>query len=233
MIGRMPAPFARATASLASSRGGSIMPIKPRKTRSARRPHRMLRAPKRVLRERAEGDPERAQRLAGQFLVGRQDLGAPRLGQRSRLLAHEFVRAARQQNVRRALGEDEQDAPGARRRCASCSSACARTRTAPRRRARSGASSASSSSPALRAATISAPSVGSPCTVQRPSCSCSTALLARSATVSARINSNRSGAINRPPPSRLHFAFRSVAGAAERRRARSRSRPRARSSRSS
>ncbi len=61
-------------------------------------------------------------------------------------------------------------------------------------------SSAPASSPALRAATISAPSVGSPCTVQRPSRSCSTALLARSATISARVSSVRS-APSMPPPS--------------------------------
>ena len=55
--------------------------------------------------------------------------------------------------------------------------------------------------PHFRAATISAPSVGSPWTVQRPSRSSTAALLARSATASARSISSLSGPSIDPPPS--------------------------------
>ena len=68
--------------------------------------------------------------------------------------------------------------------------------TSPTRGRRS--SSASALRPALRAATSSAPSVGSPCTVHRPSRSCTVALLARSATASARSSSIRQRAVDRP-----------------------------------
>ena len=69
MIGRMPAPLARATASRASARGGSIMPIRPSKDEILL--DRLVeRVPQRAsFGERAEGDAERAQRLAGQLLV--------------------------------------------------------------------------------------------------------------------------------------------------------------------
>ena len=133
-----------------------------------------------------------------------------------RLLADELLRAARQQHVRRAFGEDEQALLPLGVAYESCSSTCARRRTAPRRRAAKRASSASASSPALRAATISAPSVGSPCTVQRPSRSCSTALFARSATASARSSSNRSAPSIGPPSVAAHVAFGRVARAARR-----------------
>ena len=137
------------------------------------------------------------------------------VGQRPRLFADQLVRAARQQHVRRALGEDEQALLLLGVACGPCSSACARRRRALRRRAAKRASSASSSSPALRAATISAPSVGSPCTVQRPSRSCSTALLARSAAASARTQLDAQRAVDR----------RRRRPAAPRPRARSRCRP--------
>ena len=107
--------------------------------------------------------------------------------------------------------------------CGRCSSACARRRTAPRRRARSARRARRRSSPALRAATSSAPSVGSPCTVQRPSL-----LLQRRRCSRGRRRRARARARSRSAPSigaavlALHVARRRVAGAAERRRARSR-----------
>ena len=171
----MPARFARATASLASSRGGSIMPISPAKTRSrsmcsptssrssaSRRPTRGTR--RRACAARVAASASFASRISRRRVVG----------QRTPLLADQLVRAARQQHVGRAFREDEHAPARFRRRCGPCSSACARTRTAPRRRARSAGPDASACRPAFRAATISAPSVGSPC--DRPA---SVALLQR------------------------------------------------------
>ena len=218
----MPAPFARATASFASSRGGSIMPIRPRKTRSCSTRSSNAVALERVLRQRAEGDARACaapRRPAPRWSPG-SPRGAPRVRGR-RLLAHQLVRAAREQDVRRALGEDEQTLLPLGVACGPCSSACARRRTAPPPTRAKRASSASASSPALRAATISAPSVGSPCTVQRPSRSCSTALLARSAAASARTSFEPERAVDRPAPVPPHLAFGRVAGAAEASRARS------------
>ena len=48
-----------------------------------------------IPRERAKGDPEGTQRLAGKRLVALPDRGAALLGQRRRLLTHQLVRAAR------------------------------------------------------------------------------------------------------------------------------------------
>ena len=62
-------------------------------------------------------------------------------------------------------------------------------------------SSVSARSPALRAATISAPSVGSPSTIQRPPSSRTLALFARSAAPSARSSSRRRGPSIAPPSS--------------------------------
>src|SRR5688572_3579576 len=57
-----------------------------------------------VLRQRAEGDAERAQGLAGQSVVEPQNLCTAFVSQRPRLFPDQFLRAAREQNVRRAFG---------------------------------------------------------------------------------------------------------------------------------
>ncbi len=57
--------------------------------------------------------------------------GAPGVGQRPGVLAHQLTRAAPEQHVRRALGEDEQALLPLRVAYESCSSASARRRTAP------------------------------------------------------------------------------------------------------
>ena len=80
----------------------------------------------------------------------------------ARLPTDQLVGAA-QQHIRRPFGEYDQ-ALRSGRRGGPCSSACARTRTAPRRRARS-AASASAPRPALRAATTT------PLRSDRPGCS--------------------------------------------------------------
>ena len=148
------------------------MPISPAKTRSCSRRSSGRRRVlgQRVRRQPAARDAERAQRLAGERLVRPARISARRSGVSGRVPSPtSFVRAARQQHVGRALGEARCRDPAARCRGARCSSACARTRTAPRRRAAAARRAPRRSRPALRAATSSAPSVGSPCTVQRPS----------------------------------------------------------------
>ena len=206
MIGRMPAARARATASFASARGGSIMPIRPRNTRSCSTPF-VDRRRRRTRRRAASGRRRRAcaapRRRAARWRS--RICRAALVGQRPRLVADQLVRAAREQDVRRALGEDEQALLLLGVACGPCSSACARTRTAPRRRARSARRARRASRPALRAATSSAPSVGSPCTVQRPSRSCRTALLARSAGAQRALDLDAQRAVDRRRrPSRSH-----------------------------
>ena len=118
----------------------------------------------------AEGHAERPQRLARPAPRSSGRIAAPPLRrQRPRLAADPLVRAARQQDVGRALGEHVRRVRrplGVEVR--GRSSACARRRTAPRRRARSARPGLAAPSPTLRAATSSAPSVGSPRTVQPP-----------------------------------------------------------------
>jgi hypothetical protein len=63
--------------------------------------------PEVILRERAEGDAERPQGLLGEVVVGVQNGGPARGRERPRLLADEFMRAAPQQDVGRALGEGD------------------------------------------------------------------------------------------------------------------------------
>ncbi len=55
-----------------------------------------------------EGDPQRAQGLAGERLVDLPDRGAPGVVEPPDRVADLLVRAARQQHVRRALAEDHQ-----------------------------------------------------------------------------------------------------------------------------
>ena len=216
MIGRMPAPLRARRHAFASARGGSIMPIE------AKEDEFVLDVARRAPSSRAHSaaaDGTRRRACAGRRRPGlRWRSGSPRGARRSAVSAPRPTSSCEQ----RASSTSGAPLVKASRRSSPfgvayerCSSACARTRTEPRRRARSARPSASASSPALRAATISAPSVGSPWTVQRPSRSCSTALLARSATASAR--PTRSGARRRSPrrPSTRHFAVGSIARAGE------------------
>ena len=192
------------------------MPIRPRKTRSCSTSSSNASRPAAVLRQGAEGDAERAQRLAGECLVGRQDLRSGALSVSGRASS---PTSSCEQRVSRTSGAPLVKASRRSWRSASLCTVLISLRseengTSPRRAKR--ASSASASSPALRAATISAPSVGSPCTVQRPSRSCRTALLARSAAESVRTNSDRSAPIDRPAAVPAAASpFRRVAGAAE------------------
>ena len=91
---------------------------------------------KRIRRQLARGDAQRAQRLAGKFFIDLQNLRSPLVGQRPLLFAHKFLRAAGEQHVRRTFGEDEQSFAAVRRRYERSSSTCARTRTELPRRAR-------------------------------------------------------------------------------------------------
>ena len=144
------------------------MPTRPRKTSPARRSlvERLVLPGLRP--ERAEGDAERAQRFAGQLLVRLPGSAARRsVAQGPGLLADQLLRAAREQHVGSALGEDQQAlrplgvavdrahqlALGGERhlphaREARCQRLRPPARPCGRRRS-------------------SAPSVGSPCTVQR------------------------------------------------------------------
>ena len=202
MIGRMPAPFARATASRASSRGGSIMPISPRKTRS------LLDLVVDCLglgvssgSERKATPSVRSASPASASLPC-QDRGAALLGQRPRLLAHQLVRAASQQHVGRALGEHEQRAPAARRRCGPCSSACARMRTAPRRPARSGHRAPRPPARPCARRRSARPRSGRPAPSSARRAPAATALLARSATISARVQLDPQRALDRTAAAR-------------------------------
>ncbi len=185
-----------------------------------------------IARQQAHGHAERAQCLARQPFVDREDLRTTLGSERLLVVTEPLLRAAREEHVRRALGEREQKRLCAARRCAPCSSACAPTRTALPQHARKRSSRISASSPALRAATINAPSVGSPCTVQRPPRSWSTALLARSAAASAR-RARAKRALDRATTLPQHLAVRRVPATAEARIVRSRSPLRARSFHSS
>ena len=143
------------TASFASARGGSIMPTRPSE-------HQLVLEPfiESSLSERSQPAAVRkatpSVRSASPASASLASRIAARRASSSglRLVADQLVRAARQQDVGRALGEDAQARLPARRRYGPCSSACARRRTgtSPTRGKR--ASSASSSSPALRAATM-------------------------------------------------------------------------------
>ena len=184
------------------------MPIRPAKTRSCstRSSGRAACSASASLGSQRPATPSVRSASTGQRLVGLQDRGASRGGQGSALVADELAGAARQQHVRRALGEDDaasvllgvavhgahQLALGRERHLA--------------RRAGDAASSASGRRPALRAATSSAPSVGSPWTIHRPSRSRIDALLARSAAASARSSSTRSAPSIAPPSSAPHGA---------------------------
>ena len=156
----------------ASARGGSIMPIRPSEDEIlldvARRRSSSARA--RVVRQRS-GRRRRAcaapRRRAPRW---RRRISARRFGvsgRRSSPTSSCVQRASSTSGAPLVKTSSALLALGVA--CGPCSSACARRRTAPRRRARSARRARRPRSPALRAATISAPSVGSPCTVQRPS----------------------------------------------------------------
>ena len=193
-IGRMPASRARATASRASARGGSIMPMSPRKTSpcSAESSTRTSTPPRPSSRRRPEaaGGGEGAQRLVGERLV---------LARHASRRAGASATGSPPTSSWEQRGSSTSGAPLENNtRCESRStSSCTvlislrsdEKGSSPTRGQR--VPSARSSRPALRAATISAPSVGSPCTHQRPSSCRSVALLASDAAVSVRSTPSR------------------------------------------
>ena len=114
------------------------MPISPRKTRSCSTPSsKSLAARQRPSAASRKATPSVRSASPASSSLRPQDLGAALRRQRPRLLADQLLRAAREQDVRRALGEGEQALLPLGVACGPCSSACARRRTAPRRRARS------------------------------------------------------------------------------------------------
>ena len=162
MIGRMPAPFARATASVASARGGSIMPIRPGEDEvllDALVDAAVVRVGASSASQRI-ATPSVRSASSGERLVGARDLRAALRRQRPRLLADQLARAPREQHVGRALREHDAGAPSrsASRCTVLISLRSDENGTSPTRGSR--ASSASALRPALRAATSSAPSVG-------------------------------------------------------------------------
>ena len=190
------------------------MPISPAKTRScSTRSSSCAGVGERVVGEPADGDAERAQRLAGQRVVRVAGSRARRsaVSGRASSPTSSCVQRA-EQHVGRALGEDEhavlalgvamhgahQLALGRERHLAD---ARRTARRAPRR-----------SRPALRAATSSAPSVGSPCTVQRPSRSLQRRRCSRGRRRRARARARRAARRrSAPPPSLPHLAVGRVA----------------------
>ena len=106
------APCARATASFASARGGSIMPISPANTRScSTRSSTDARHERLAFGSHRPATPSvRSASPASASLVCR--ISARRAArQRPPLLAHELARAARQQDIGRALGEHDATRP--------------------------------------------------------------------------------------------------------------------------
>ena len=149
MIGRMPALFARPTASLASSRGGSIMPTSPANTRSCSTRSSISSSATAPAGNDSIGDAERAQRAAGELFVRQQDLRPRRFAQRAWSFADELLRARVSSTSGRAFREDEHALPRSRRRCAPCSSTCVPRRTGLRRRGRNLAVQRSALQPGL------------------------------------------------------------------------------------
>ena len=207
---------ARATASFASSRGGSIMPIRPRKTRSCSTCSSTvvaLEARLPAATRKATPSVRSASPASSSFDLR---ISARRSAvRRPRLFAHEFLRAAREQHVRRAFGEDEQALLPLGVAYEPCSSACARRRRALRRRARSGRR-------ALRPpARLCAPRRSARLRSGRPAPSSARRAPAarrcwRGRRRSARArNSIRSAPSSAPPPSRAHVSLGRVAGALE------------------
>ena len=203
--GRMPAPFARATASLASGRGGSIMPIKPGEhqilfDRCVRIRSVLCERPG---RQPPAGDTQRPQCLAGERLVDLENLrgDAPRVSGR-RPSPTSFLGASCEQHVGRALREHDAAIAVAPCRGEACSSACVRRRTALRRRVAAARPTTADSRPALRAATRSAPSVGSPCTVQRPSRSTTSRVVCSIGDSERTFQFHSECAVDGPPSSR-------------------------------
>ena len=107
--GRMPARLARATASFASGRGGSIMPISPANTRSCstRSSGRATCSASASLVSQRAATPSVRSASAGERVVGLQDLGPAGRRQRPTAVADHLEAAARQEHVGRALREHD------------------------------------------------------------------------------------------------------------------------------
>ena len=202
MIGRMPACFARATASFASTRGGSIMPIRPANTRSCSTRSSGCAAcstnASRVSHRPATPSVRSAWPASCSFV---SSMAARRSGVSGRRSSPTSSRVHR---VSRTSGAPfVKTIPRSSCRPSRCivliSLRSEEKGTSATRGSRS--SSASELSPAFRAATSSAPSVGSPSTVHRPSVCWSEALFARSAAASACSSSMRSAPSSGRPPS--------------------------------
>ena len=108
IIGRIPAAFARATASFASSRGGSIMPINPANTRSCSTRSSTSSASNAPAGSERKATPSVRSASPASSSLALQNLRAALLCQRLALFADQLLRTTREQYVRRALGEDEQ-----------------------------------------------------------------------------------------------------------------------------
>ena len=186
---RMCARLAMATAAFTSARGGSIMPTRPSRTRSssmlsgssmstsvgARLCGSMPSAPPAACASRS---PACAAPGRERFVAPRQ-LGAAVLVERDDLAGLPQVAAFREQDLRRALHEHVQ-LTGLFAIAMDGRVALALGGEGNLRNARE-ARQLGLGMPNLRAATISAPSVGSPCTRQRPSLCTSAASLASAA----------------------------------------------------
>ena len=117
---------------------------------------------------------------------------APRVGQRSFRLTNLLCAAACQQHVGRTFDEQRCDGyPLRSRACVPCSSACALTKKGFHLPARSGRACCSGERPAFRAATLSAPSVGSPITTGKPSRSTSSELFETKPALNVRFHFTR------------------------------------------
>ena len=206
MIGRMPASLARATASWLHPVADPIIPINPRKTSSCST-RSSISPCSSASRQRPEATPKRSQ-CSGQVFVNCQ-ISALRVRLRalissptnsctqraSKISGAPFVKTRRRSgSARVSMDRAHQFALGRERYFGHAS-----------RRLR-----VFGMQPGFARRDDERPSVGSPCTVQRPSRSCNTALLARSAAVRAHRNSNRvRHQSERPAPA--HFTFRRVA----------------------
>ena len=156
----------------------------------------------RAVEGRAVGDAQRAQCASRQFVVGRRIARAACSDSGRHASPTSSLRAPREQHVRSAFREQQRATFGVRVRVER-----AHQLAIGRERHFADTSETArqmvAASPAFCAATISAPSVGSPCTVHWPSLCCNEALFARSATASVR-----SSSVCRSPVMASPFAWR-------------------------
>ena len=104
------------------------MPINPRKTRSCSTRLIDLLELEGILRQRAEGDPQRAQSFTGQFFIHLQNVRCDVHPSEADLFSEKLMRTACEEHIRGALGKGEQALAACRRHYESCSSISARTK---------------------------------------------------------------------------------------------------------